>query len=172
MTGALAAGVGFARAGSRLVALAAVAATLGAAALDPQAVTLVGALLSAGAGGGAALVVATQLEVREDHADADQLRRRLPVGALVGVGALVVGGVGLRRLLASADDDAVRAGTAADVPFDPQFSAIPGLTPAVTSRGDHYIVDINLDSPRIDASDWRLKVRGLVEQLSLSPSTS
>ena len=169
VTGALAAGGGVARVRPGLVALAAVAATLGAAALDPQAVTLVGALLSAAAGGSAALVVATLLEVREDHTDADPLRRRLLVGALVGAGALVVGGVALRRLLASADDDALRADAAADVPFDPQFSTIPGLTPAVTSRGDHYVVDINLDSPRIDASSWRLRVGGLVEQpLALS----
>jgi DMSO/TMAO reductase YedYZ molybdopterin-dependent catalytic subunit len=37
---------------------------------------------------------------------------------------------------------------------------IPGLSPAVTSVADHYVVDIDIDDPIVDAASWRLKVEG------------
>lgn len=42
------------------------------------------------------------------------------------------------------------------------FPAVPGLSDAITSVEDHYIVDIDLSDPLLDARSWRLRVDGLV----------
>jgi DMSO/TMAO reductase YedYZ molybdopterin-dependent catalytic subunit len=41
---------------------------------------------------------------------------------------------------------------------------IPGLTPEVTTVPDHYIVEIDITPPVIDAGSWRLGVGGLVQR--------
>lgn len=49
------------------------------------------------------------------------------------------------------------------------FPNVPGLAPEVTSVADHYVVDIDLLNPTVDASTWRLAVGGLVRKpLSLT----
>jgi hypothetical protein len=64
---------------------------------------------------------------------------------------------------------AVSADVVAEIPDDPGFRPVAGLTAAVTSRGDHYVVDVNIDPPRIDDAAWRLHVHGSVERpLTLS----
>ena len=41
---------------------------------------------------------------------------------------------------------------------------VDGITPLVTANRDFYRIDTALQVPRIDASQWRLRVTGLVEQ--------
>lgn len=91
-------------------------------------------------------------------------RRRFVVGALGGAVLLMVWGSGL----ASRERRAGRASVRADSPFtrvpDPEFPQLAGLTPLVTAPDDHYTVDINLSRPRVDGSDWRLSIDGLVRE--------
>ena len=49
------------------------------------------------------------------------------------------------------------------VPVRADFPDIPGLTPEITSAEDHYVVDINLIPPRVEAEGWTLDVRGEVD---------
>jgi DMSO/TMAO reductase YedYZ molybdopterin-dependent catalytic subunit len=65
--------------------------------------------------------------------------------------------------------EAVRADIAATIPDDVTFIRVAGLSPRVTSREAHYVVDVNLDYPEVDVSNWRLKISGAIgDQLSLS----
>lgn len=48
-------------------------------------------------------------------------------------------------------------------PPRPDFPDIPGLSPEITSPEDHYVVDINLVQPSVDADGWELQVFGLVD---------
>ena len=99
----------------------------------------------------------------EPSVDTD--RRRLLQLLLLGGGALALGGSALaRRLLADGASEAVRADRVTIDVADPEFDAIPGLSALVTSRGDHYIVDINLDDPILDGEGWRLKIGGAVSE--------
>ncbi len=41
---------------------------------------------------------------------------------------------------------------------------VPGITPLVTPNADFYRIDTALQVPRIDPSQWRLRVTGMVEQ--------
>jgi sulfite oxidase len=117
----------------------------------------------------AVLMGGAVLQPRGAEPAPDDGRRRFL--ALVGLaaGALVLGGGALRRLLEGLPVGAVSADVAAGIPDDPGFRPVPGLTPAVTSREDHYVVDVNIDPPRIEDAGWRLRVHGSVERpLSLS----
>jgi DMSO/TMAO reductase YedYZ molybdopterin-dependent catalytic subunit len=65
----------------------------------------------------------------------------------------------------------VRATRPLAVHPDPAFDRIPGLSPLVTSRSDHYIVDIDLVDPMVAAEGWRLRIDGgLGRSLALSLS--
>jgi DMSO/TMAO reductase YedYZ molybdopterin-dependent catalytic subunit len=46
----------------------------------------------------------------------------------------------------------------------PQFEAIEGLSPLITAPDDHYVIDINIDRPRVDGGEWTLLVHGEVER--------
>jgi DMSO/TMAO reductase YedYZ molybdopterin-dependent catalytic subunit len=48
----------------------------------------------------------------------------------------------------------------ADAPVTP----VPGTRPELTALDRHYRVDANTRAPQIDASEWRLKVNGLVQR--------
>ena len=43
------------------------------------------------------------------------------------------------------------------------FPRVPGLSPQITSVRDHYVVDINLVKPTVDADDWRLRIGGRID---------
>jgi DMSO/TMAO reductase YedYZ molybdopterin-dependent catalytic subunit len=104
----------------------------------------------------------TSVRNRTEHlVNAD---RRRVLGLLVlGGGAFAVGGSALaRRLLRDGTSEAVRADAVVAESADPTFDAIAGLSPLVTSRDDHYVVDIDLDDPVIDGDGWHLKIGGAV----------
>jgi DMSO/TMAO reductase YedYZ molybdopterin-dependent catalytic subunit len=50
------------------------------------------------------------------------------------------------------------------VPARAPFPRVAGLSQEVTSVADHYVVDIDIDDPLVDASAWRLHVGGLVQR--------
>jgi DMSO/TMAO reductase YedYZ molybdopterin-dependent catalytic subunit len=52
----------------------------------------------------------------------------------------------------------------AEIPARAGFPDIPGLTTEVTPVSDHYVVDINLFAPSVDAGGWKLEVFGEVEE--------
>jgi DMSO/TMAO reductase YedYZ molybdopterin-dependent catalytic subunit len=98
----------------------------------------------------------------------DSARRRTFRLALGGAAALTVAG-GLAGWLArrlsgpNTDVDLVGAPRPATIPEREAWPRIPGITPEVTATDDHYVVDINLFAPVIEAEGWTLDVRGLVD---------
>jgi DMSO/TMAO reductase YedYZ molybdopterin-dependent catalytic subunit len=52
----------------------------------------------------------------------------------------------------------------AAVPGRATWPDVGGLSPEVTSPARHYVVDINLFTPSVEAGDWRLDVKGDVER--------
>ncbi len=53
--------------------------------------------------------------------------------------------------------------TAAPLPAGADFN-INGLTPIVVPNADFYRIDTRLDTPRIDATTWSLRIHGMVDQ--------
>lgn len=47
---------------------------------------------------------------------------------------------------------------------DADVDPVPGTRPELTPLGDHYQIDINSTPPRIDGTEWRLRIGGLVER--------
>jgi len=98
----------------------------------------------------------------------DPSRRR----ALLWIGSsafgLALGGSLIGRLLGGAGPDTAVAlkppRTPAPPPADGRFPRVPGLAPEITPVADHYVVDIDLVKPVIEARDWRLRVGGLVQR--------
>lgn len=99
-------------------------------------------------------------------------RRQFTSVALLGAGFVGLGGIAAWRALVGAAPRAlVRADRTIFVPGSPEFEAIAGLSPGVTSTAAHYVVDINLSDPVLRASSWRLCVSGRVRsplELSLA----
>jgi DMSO/TMAO reductase YedYZ molybdopterin-dependent catalytic subunit len=102
-------------------------------------------------------------------AGADEDRRRvlrLGFGAAAGLtlGGAVIGYFG--RMMGGPDTNVnlVAPAEPARIPDRPNFPDIPGLSEEVTSVADHYVVDINLAQPSIDAGEWTLRVMGEVEE--------
>lgn len=92
---------------------------------------------------------------------------RLGVGGAVGVavGGGVVGWFAKR--FAGPDRDVTLVAVAEPVVVPPRpepFPDVPGLSPEITSPADHYVVDINLVQPSVDAENWELQVFGQVEE--------
>jgi DMSO/TMAO reductase YedYZ molybdopterin-dependent catalytic subunit len=77
-------------------------------------------------------------------------------------GAAVVGDALLGRLVAPGSSAPVLGARNVDFHARPRFPVIPGLSPEVTSVADHYVVDIDISDPMIDAGSWRLAVDGAV----------
>ena len=82
-------------------------------------------------------------------------------GLTLGAGAL---GWALRRLGGPDTNVAlVTPSERAVVPEREGFPDIAGLTPEITSTDAHYVVDINLIPPSVEAEGWSLDVRGEVD---------
>jgi DMSO/TMAO reductase YedYZ molybdopterin-dependent catalytic subunit len=95
-------------------------------------------------------------------------RRRALASIAAAAAGFAVGGTVLGRVahrLAGPDTNVQLFATdePAVVPTRPSFPDVPGLSQEITSPGDHYVVDIDLLDPVVEADDWRLRVRGLVE---------
>ncbi len=101
--------------------------------------------------------------------DADRSRRKVLRWGLVTAAAVTLGGgiVGwLARRLGGPNTDVrlVAPETAAAVPERSDFPEIEGLTPEITSVDDHYVVDIDLFAPSVEADGWTLSVAGSVDR--------
>jgi len=161
---ALGLGIALRRLSPRVLALAALLLTLGAAALDP---THPGILLSTAAGlvaGGAVLTTSVLLHGLGGggRSPFDAERRRLLAGVAWGLGAVALGGEATWRLLHPFSPGTVVADNPIQPMPDPKFDAIAGLSPLVTSPQDHYVVDIDLDAPMVSGQDWHLLLHGAV----------
>lgn len=96
-------------------------------------------------------------------------RRRVLAALGAVAGELVLGGAALRRSLHNIPPTQVRADHRARRPSDPAFDAVPGLSSAISTRADHYVVDVDLDDPALSESSWHQVIDGLVARpLSLS----
>ena len=99
----------------------------------------------------------------------DESRRRalrLGFGGAMTV-ALAGGALGWVARAFSGPDRNVRLSAPLETEaLPPQGEAWPdieGLPPDVTSAADHYVVDVNLIKPSVDAGDWELRVFGEVD---------
>jgi DMSO/TMAO reductase YedYZ molybdopterin-dependent catalytic subunit len=119
----------------------------------------------------AAYVVTVRLVWRSLDAagtEADAGRRRIlrtAGGAALGIaaGGWVVGLLARSLGGPNTDVDLVEPAMKARIPERGDWPDIPGLSPEVTSAADHYVVDINLVQPSVEADGWALKVFGEVE---------
>jgi DMSO/TMAO reductase YedYZ molybdopterin-dependent catalytic subunit len=123
--------------------------------------------LGAAAYGYTARRLATLLAAHADGPDAAR-RRALVVGVGGALGIALGGGVvgWLARRVAGPDTDVALAppGAPASVPRRPSFPSIEGLSREVTPVPAHYVVDINLLPPVVEARGWSLSVGGDVEE--------
>ncbi|MFN2526056.1 MAG: molybdopterin-dependent oxidoreductase [Actinomycetota bacterium] len=94
-------------------------------------------------------------------------RRALRVGLGGALGVAAAGGVlgWIAGRLAGPNTDVPLAApiSAAEIPNRAPFPDIAGLPTEITSAEDHYVVDINLVQPSVEADGWTLRVSGLVE---------
>jgi DMSO/TMAO reductase YedYZ molybdopterin-dependent catalytic subunit len=92
---------------------------------------------------------------------------RAGLGAALGIaaGGTVLGWIA-RAVSGGPDTDVklVAPSVRADVPSRTGFPEVEGLSPEVTSTADHYVVDINLVQPAVEAEDWNLRIFGAVDQ--------
>jgi DMSO/TMAO reductase YedYZ molybdopterin-dependent catalytic subunit len=107
------------------------------------------------------------LMTREPAQD-DGRRRALRV-AILGAAGLALGGgaVGwLARRFGGPDTNIALApaDVRARVPRRAPFPQVDGITREITTVADHYVVDINLVRPIVEADGWSLDVRGEVER--------
>ena len=162
--GALALGAALGRRPPMVLASVAVVLSATAAWIDPTRPAPSAIVPAALVGGAVVVAVAAALRSAPPtprHADTGRRRVLAALGLLVGMAALGTGA--LRRSLRPVSAALVRADRPAPRVDDPGFSGVPGLSRAVTSRADHYTVEIDLTEPRIDAGRWRLRLGGAVE---------
>jgi DMSO/TMAO reductase YedYZ molybdopterin-dependent catalytic subunit len=124
--------------------------------------TLIAVIVAAGAYALAAHAV-TRSSEPADGGRREFLRLGTGTAAAIAVGGGAVGWF-IRRLGGPDTDVALVApAQRATVPERADFPEIPGLTPEITSAEDHYVVDINLIPPRVEAEGWELDIRGEVD---------
>ncbi len=113
--------------------------------------------------------VLSRTEHREAETFSYDRRRFLTSGIALAVAAIA--GASLSRLVGSAGRKATKSRAAfrlpkaTDVPRAPSNVdlGVPGLSPFYTSNADFYRVDTALIVPKLDASDWSLKIHGMVD---------
>lgn len=102
------------------------------------------------------------------HTDTSRRRALAWMGASIGgfiVGGSLLGSV-VRRLMGPNTDVAIRApDEPAPLPVRSPFPNIPNPSREITSPSAHYVVDIDIVDPVVEANDWSLSVGGLVEEL-------
>lgn len=147
-----------------------VAAFLAAASafLAPLRPSLAGAILGSLSAGVLYSVSMTWLVDGSAHAT-DPSRRRMLVSVGTVALAFAVGGTLLakaaRRLAGPDTNVSIRApDEPAGLPERTAFPEIPDLSPEVTSVADHYVVDIDLLDPVVEANGWILRIGGMVHE--------
>jgi DMSO/TMAO reductase YedYZ molybdopterin-dependent catalytic subunit len=158
------------RAGIGLAA-AAFGLLLFAASLGANVKPSVGSALAVGAIGaaayGASLLWILGMVAASLSTATDLSRRRALIGAATAAAGFALGGTLLGRVLDSGARGAAAIAAPvrrANVPDRTPFPRVPGLAAEVTSPADHYVVDINLTKPVLDAGSWTLTVDGLVDR--------
>ncbi len=148
-----------------LVGIAAVL-TVAAAALDPvpRATTWTTAAAALAAGAVLAVHIVGAGAGAPPSAGLQSGRRQFLAAAGLFVTAGVLGAQAVRHVARQGNAGVVRADRRAQVPSDAAFDNVVDLSPAVTPRGDHYIVDIDLDDPIVDEGSWRLRIGGAVRR--------
>ncbi|MGH2747829.1 MAG: molybdopterin-dependent oxidoreductase [Actinomycetota bacterium] len=113
---------------------------------------------------------ATLRAMAEAGPGADEGRRRMlriGMGSAVGlaVGGAALGWVARKLGGPNTDVPLLALDEPATIPArDEDFPDIDGLSPEITSADDHYVVDINLFKPSVEAEGWTLEVKGLVDR--------
>jgi DMSO/TMAO reductase YedYZ molybdopterin-dependent catalytic subunit len=102
-----------------------------------------------------------------DDIGPDRARRRVIGMGLGAAAGITAGGAALgwlARAMGGPDTDVelVSPSVRATAPPREEFPQIPGLSDEVTSAADHYVVDINLVQPAVEADEWRLSIGGEV----------
>ncbi len=116
-----------------------------------------------------AFLVPATLRTREEVASPSRRRALLGVAGLAGLAAVgsLLGGSLLRIGNAVGDMPATArrlVKRAAPTAADERLDRLAGATARVTSNADHYIVDSALIKPHVDIAEWRLDVKGAVDQ--------
>jgi DMSO/TMAO reductase YedYZ molybdopterin-dependent catalytic subunit len=100
----------------------------------------------------------------------DWSRRRFIGNSLaLGATALAAGAVGRTLLTVRDQETASVEKPPAPVETAPPLPAgasldVPGITPLVVANSDFYRIDTQLFTPRLNASDWKLTVTGMVDK--------
>lgn len=148
---------------------AAIAAASLAAPVAPAALPALAAAVGAGGVYAVALAWLLELEALEADPSFDASRRRALVALASGAAAVALLGTLLGRLVQRvAGPDTHVAVRPPDQPAvalrRPPFPRVPGLSPETTSVAGHYVVDIDLVDPVVEADNWTLTVGGLVDE--------
>jgi DMSO/TMAO reductase YedYZ molybdopterin-dependent catalytic subunit len=119
--------------------------------------------------GGAYVAIAGAMlrTLATEEVDAGRRRvLRMGAGAALGIaaGGWVAGLVARSFGGPDTDVDLVAPTTPATTPEATDWPDITGLSPEITTAADHYVVDINLVQPSVEADGWNLRVLGEVER--------
>jgi DMSO/TMAO reductase YedYZ molybdopterin-dependent catalytic subunit len=119
-----------------------------------------------GALAAAAFAASLALLRPRDSEGAPSVSARIDRRAAIALIAATTGGLLVARLLAGLRRTGVTLTSlsATGPARDDDFPAFPGLPSEVTPVGEHYIVDIDLSDPVLDAGDWQLRIDGHVDR--------
>jgi DMSO/TMAO reductase YedYZ molybdopterin-dependent catalytic subunit len=151
-----------------ILAIAAGAASFASPAQDaavaPVAVSVAGAVIAYAA---AARLVWRSLMAAETEVDAGRRRvLRMGTGAALGIaaGGWVAGMLARSFGAPNTDVDLIGPAMPARIPERGAWPEIPGLSPEITTAAEHYVVDINLVQPSVEAEGWNLRVFGEIDE--------
>ena len=127
---------------------------------SPQELSVLAAFV--GAGMAAAIVALARLQPAGGAQEGSATRRTLLLGGLSG-GFLALTGLAITANVRREPPRGLTASRRLNAVPGLRFIAIDGLSPLITSPEDHYIIDINVQRPRVPRAAWELRVNGLVE---------